>query len=410
MLGKPMLINDDECDTEYPTLQDDEKRSPGTADSWSDTTAPPLLLPSILVARLMSPIARSLRSLCVTNETLLKFDGHFDSCIRAFPPGLNLGQGPPIRPEHIHPVIHFQNARLMLHRHNLSPSCSPEQRAQAVECCVKTAQESAVILSRCMSSDVSTQPVDMLQRMVSTATAIFCAHIWRSMLFLLFKPLDENFFILLRLASAIGTSRAINISCGRYLSHCLRVLVDKLESSSPIDLEQDEEVVVYLSGDLQSTNNSWAWGSAETGTHLSRRQKHGRTKLSPSEQSLWSDTDSSHVTLWDNRLSSQEEQDWGGWQTVEQGARYLHALQERRQWHGSTSTMSDGVPSEPTPPSLLQQTSFDPTSSTNMPRKDSLPTLVVPSPNSLRTPTLGPGISTTQSSTTKARMTIANII
>lgn len=322
-----MLINDDETDTEYPELLDEEKVHFGAPEAWGSLSPSILILSSIHVARLMSPIAKLFRSLCITNETLMRFEGHLKACMAAFPPALQLESDEPIDPRHVFPLICFQNVRLLLHRHNLSPSCSPEQRLQAIDWCSATARDSAQIIARCMSPSANMTEEAAHGLFNFAATTMLCTHIWRCMLFLLFKPVDEAFFALLRAATIIGSNKAVNVNCGRYLSFCLRGLVHKLEEQGPFHFDQDEEVVVYLSGDLQAGTNSWVWGNAETGTHLSRRQKHGRLKTSHDKASASAET--RQPSSWDSVLSPQEQQDWGGWHTIEQGARYLRSLQER---------------------------------------------------------------------------------
>jgi hypothetical protein len=289
-----------------------------------------LILSHIHVARLMSPIAKSFRSLCITTETLIRFEGYLKDCLSAFPRALQLDteEPMPIDPRHVFPLISFQNIRLLLHRHNLSPSCSPEQRSQAIDWCIGIARDTAKIVARCLRPDTHISEAEAEDRFAFAATTTLCTHMWRCMLFLLFRPVDDAFFVLVRAASIVGTKRAVNLSCGRYLSFCLRGLVEKLEYHPPIPIDQDEESVVYLSGDLQSTTNSWVWGNAETGTHLSRRQKHGRIKSSQEKSLLTMDPLPS--SSWDSTLSPAEQQDWGGWQVVEQGARYLRSLQERQ--------------------------------------------------------------------------------
>lgn len=322
-----MLINDDECDTEYPDVIDDE-RSAYDASSLTALEQPPVLLvATIQITRLLAPLAKLFRSLCITNETLTKFESHLGDCLRLFPRSLQLGSNNALDPRGVLPLIYFQNTRLMLHRHNLSPSCSAEQRSQAIEHLLLTAHETAGILSRCIMSQG--QPQETEQRLVYAATTLLCTHIWRCMLFLLFRPLDEAMFVLLRACGIIGSTKQINICCGRNLSFCLRKLIEKFEQPGTIDLDQDEEILVYLSGDLQAGTNSWVWGNIETGTHLSRRQKHGRPKQTSYESSSTSPV-LGRSPSWDNTLSPGEQQDWGGWQHAERAARYLQELQKKR--------------------------------------------------------------------------------
>ena len=389
-----MLINDDECDTEYPELLDNDMTHPSPQESSADITPSTLMYASIHVARLMSPIAKLFKSLCITNETLIRFEGHLRACVAAFPKPLQLDSGSPIDPRLAGPLISFQNIRLLLYRHNLSPSCSPEQRSQAVDLCVSSARDTAQVISRCMMSDGLISESEAQHRFALSATTMVCTHIWRSMLILLFKPLDDAFLALLRAASLIGNAKTVNLRCGRYLSFCLRSLVEKLEAGSNLDFEQDEEVVVYLSGDLQASTGSWVWGNAETGTHLSRRQKHGRLK-SAQEQGTSMASESYQSSSWDSVLSAHEQQDWGGWQTVEQGARYLRSLQEKR------LQMVQNYPHD-RPVSILPRITTSDEQSLRPPQTGTSLPPISPSSQSQS--------STDTSKDTKSRMTIASLM
>jgi hypothetical protein len=386
-LGKPMLINDDECDTEYPQVLDEERLM---ADDVHTPLPPTLLLANIHIARLMAPLAKTFRSLCITSEALTKFETHLGECLHLFPRPLQLSSTAGLDPCIMAPLISFQNTRILLHRHNLSPSCSPEQRAQAIEQCLHASRDTATALSRCMLPHV--QSHEWEQRFVLAASTMLCTHLWRCMLFLLFRQVWDAFFLLLRAAATINDARSINICCGRHLSFFLRCLVERVEKAPGIDIDQDEELLVYLSADLQASTNSWVWGSAETGTHLSRRQKHGRPRNTTSEQhEAQGSSGPAKSPSWDNMLSEEEKHDWGGWQHVENSARYLQQLTDRQQY--------------PHNQNQIQQQQHQ------LPSRSPLqPNGPAPAPG-ISGPTLAPiTIPNEPPGTNRARMTIANII
>lgn len=373
-----MLINDDECDTEYPEVLDEERL---VSDDFQSPLPPALLLANIHVARLMAPLSKIFRSLCITNEALSKFESHLGECLLLFPRPLQLSSSTPLDPCIVAPLISFQNARILLHRHNLSPSCSVEQRTQAVEQCINAAFDTATLLSRCMMPNP--QSHDWEQRFVLSSTSWLCTHMWRCMLFLLFRQLYDAFFLVLRAAATINDARIINISCGRHLSFFLRRLIEHRNQHGFLDIEQDEEILVYLSADLQASTNSWVWGNAETGTHLSRRQKHGRPKHTLQETDGQTSSNIQSPS-WDNMLSEEEQHDWGGWQHIEHSARYMQQLDEPRQQQQRPQEQIQSDPSRPPP--------------------------AVASPHSPG-PTLPPIDTSRQApDTNRARMTIANII
>ncbi|KIW46103.1 uncharacterized protein PV06_01794 [Exophiala oligosperma] len=325
-LGKPMVINDDECDTEYPQILEEERLV--LSDDLHTPFPATLLLASVYVARLMAPLAKMFRSLCITNEALTKFETHLGDCLQLLPPTLQPSATRPLDPCIMAPIIYFQNVRLLLHRHNLSPSSSPEQRAQAIERCVQAARDTATVLSRCMVPHI--QPHDWEQRFILSSTTVICTHLWRCMLLLLFRQTFDPFFLILRALSTINDARSINVSAGRYMAFFIQRLIEYYERGGSLEPEHDEELLVFLSADLQSTTHSWVWGNAETGTHLSRRQKHGRPKnLNPEHEHF--PANAASTPSWDSFLSEEEQRDWGGWQNIEKLARHLQRLCDSRQ-------------------------------------------------------------------------------
>lgn len=321
-IGRPMLINDDDCDTEYPEiLEEEENISPGDLHPQK----PLVLLASIHVARLLSPLAKLCRSLCVTIEATKKFESHLADCMNSFPPQLRLGTGGPLDPFTISPLLQFQNARLFLYRHNMSPACSSEQRSLAIENCTRTAQDTAKVISRCYLAEGNADNIE--GRLRAAATSLTCTHLWRSMLFLAFNQLWRDFHALLHYSALIGDEKPVNISCGRHLSLFFKILIDRHTTRDTTAIEGDEELIVFLSGDLQGGTNSWVWNNAETGTLLSRRQKHSRARYDVAGEGA----SVPHDTMsWNPMLSEEEVQQWGGWDKVREAAQYLEQLQRYR--------------------------------------------------------------------------------
>jgi hypothetical protein len=392
-----MLINDDECDTEYPEVLDEERLM---GDDVNTPLPATLLLANVHIARLMGPLARMSRSLCITGEALIKFEAHLGDCMRLLPRPLQLTANTALDPCILPPLIAFQNTRVMLHRHNLSPSCSVEQRALAIEQCVGASRDTAAILSRCMPPHP--QSHEWEQRFVLAATTLLCTHMWRCMLFLLFRQLFDGFHVLLRAAATIDDTRSVNVSCGRYIAFFVRRLTERLEQSNNLDVDQDEELLVYLSADLQASTNSWVWGNAETGTHLSRRQKHGRPKNVPIEHESHPRSTPKSPS-WDNVLSDEETHDWGGWQNIERSARHLQQLFERRHFSHLNSQLPNSLPRSPLSTQNLPST---PSFPGPLPKRST-----PPQPQIVPGLALAPIISRIDTpDPNRDRMTIANII
>lgn len=312
-----MMIQDDDCDTEYPGCLDDDRH---IEDPFYPQKAT-LLLASVHVARLLASLAKLFRSLCITNDATQIFEVHLENCLHLFPQQFQPEATGPLDPLTIAPILYFQNTRLLLYRHNMSPACSTEQRYAAIDQCAMTAQATADIVSRCFASPGPSEQVNIRLRV--SATFLLCTHLWRCMLFLAFRQRWKWFHILLRFVALIGESKPINISCGRHLSFFLHKLIERHQSSELNGLEGSEDLLVLLSGDLQAGTNSWVWGDLETGTHLSRRQKHNKSMAPISGSSAQSETSS-----WNSHLSPEEKRQWGGWQKVYEAAIWLEEAQE----------------------------------------------------------------------------------
>lgn len=327
--GRPMLIADEDCDTEYPEpLEDEEKMS-----NIFHPQRPTILLACIHVARLLAPLARLCRSLCITAEAIKKYEAHLAGCMELFPTQLQIGTTGPLDPLDMAPLLHFQNARLLLYRHNMSPACSPEQRSTSINNCALTAQGTANIFQRCfLNAESETESIRL--RLKASASFLTCTHVWRCMLFLAFRQLWQEFRILLHFVALVGDSKPINISCGRHLSLFLHLLIDKHHQGAVSNFEEDEDLIVLLSGDLQAGTSSWVWGNTETGTLLSRRQKHSRT--APTARELNDPSQSLPQITWSSSLTDEELRGWGGWQRLHEATQWLESFQ-----HGQ-----DAVPTQ----------------------------------------------------------------
>src|SRR5271170_5316190 len=129
-MGKPFMVDDDDYDTDYPEPVDDQNiTSYGVLHG--DQSTP--LLATIHVVRSVQPIVKLFRSPTITLEALQSFDKHLNACINLFPQSLHPSSLEPLHPRSIAPMVYLQNARLVLHRHNLSPLCPPGARSHAID-------------------------------------------------------------------------------------------------------------------------------------------------------------------------------------------------------------------------------------------------------------------------------------
>ncbi|PLB37412.1 transcription factor domain-containing protein [Aspergillus candidus] len=270
-MGKPVLINDQDCDVDLPCPVDEKYISDGGGCPPDSQQTTPLLA-TIHVVQSIGQLTRTLRSSTISPRTLETFERHFKACLATFPAQYHPESDQYFDPRCLAPMVYLQNARFILHRHNISPFCAPDVRAAALHHCVSTAQDTAHLLSRCMlqatppASPASDDPnPDWRPLLASSAGTMLCIHIWRSILVLLFRQDYAAALVCAQAGSAVGDARAVNAACGRHLAFFLRCLLDRLRRSD-VDLDRDEEMIAYMSGDMQgNTDGSWIWQGYENG-------------------------------------------------------------------------------------------------------------------------------------------------
>ena len=317
--GKPALINDDDCEVDLPSAVDDERfadsdnSTPAIVDG-QQLTSP--FLATTQVVRSLGHLSRTLRQTpTVTASTLDSFDRHFDTCLGVFPPTYHPKTDLPLDPRFLSPVIHLQNARLLLHRHNLSPLSPIEARSAAFDACLSITLDTAGLLSRSMQTE---------DAFASAATTLLCTHIWRCSLLLLFRQQYAAALACVHASALIADRRSVNAACGRYLAFFLRCLLDRLcsrpgpgQSGRPaVDLSRDEELVAYVVGDLHDSFDGWVWSSDVSSLEaISPGPGPGPGPI-PSPPGL---------------SESTQGIDWEGWEWVERTVQHLLAEQQQQQ-------------------------------------------------------------------------------
>lgn len=328
-LGRPLLIEDADCDVSLPAAIDDHYiHDNGMLVPNGVSPLTNFILPIIHVVRAVSQLIKTLKSPIISPSTLATFDTHFSSCMSAFPSACQLTSNEPLDPHMLAPICYLMNARLVLHRHNLTTSGPPDVRANAIEQCIRASLESANLFARAMSSSAN-PPFG------PTANAMTCTHIWRCTLFLLYGGHFDAALTCIRASANVATLRDVNVACGRNVAFFLGALIDKrraggLAGSKEYRNERamDEELLAYVSGDLQaSTENSWVWAGSETGMNITANSG----AIGPSA-TLMSSGREDGTTI----LTDAEARDWGGWERVE----YLVGVLAREQ----------GVYGQPLPP------------------------------------------------------------
>ncbi|KAL8656767.1 MAG: hypothetical protein Q9210_000010 [Variospora velana] len=285
-LGRPAMINDDECEISLPSPSDPEGRYDGSEKTCMGPSQS-LLVSTVQVIRGISKLLKVLKEPTASPLVVQSFDLLFDECVDLFPTRHQTNAFGSLDPHEISPVIYLQNARLTLHRQNLSIKNAPSARSHAVDKCIEIAKQSTRYLARCMP-DLSGEATHARAAhdswrgpLTSAANAFLCTHIWRCSLFLTFGAEYEDASVCAQASAAIGPARAVNVACGRYLEFFLQRLALKLQDGAG-SLDMDEEMLALVSGDLQgNADNSWIWKDMDGGEQADQSRQFSPSNSTP---------------------------------------------------------------------------------------------------------------------------------
>ncbi|KAJ5361995.1 hypothetical protein N7541_002839 [Penicillium brevicompactum] len=306
-MGKPVLINDQDCDVDLPCPVDEQYITEGGQIPDGQQTTP--LLATIHVVRSIGQLTRTLRSPTISPATLETFELHFNTCLATFPSQFHPKTDQDLDPRSLAPVIYLQNARLLLHRHNISPFCPDIIRASAMDYCP----------AACATTPPTQTPSnDPRAHFASSANSLLCTHIWRCSLLLLFRAEYAGALACVQALVSIGDVRTVNAACGRYLAFFLRRLLARIRAEGQIpDLDRDEEMMAYVSGDMQgTTDGSWVWHGSETGSQLEGMGARSTPNAA-------------------GRPETESDIDWEGWEWIEKTVQDLFTEQHRQDYRDS---------------------------------------------------------------------------
>lgn len=353
--GRPLMIDDNDCDVSEPVPVDDECIRPnGIVMPPPNQATTSGLMAVILVTRTTAQIKKTLKSQTIAATTLATCDEHFRSIMASWPEPFPTTSQAPLDPRLLTAGCSLQTQMFHLYRHNLSPACRMADRKDALDRCVNIGKESANYVHRTMQHPATSpnqgfmSPAHLASwaSMIRTMTpAFFCAHLWRCQLVLCLRGEFNAAAMLTHVSAAIGDLRKLNVACGRHLAFFLDRLIMKLRAgASQQHLETDEELLAYASGDMQgSADDAWVWNGSETGTDLHQHQVvvngHPGDKPVLAAEQLSTST-----------LTEQEIQTWGGWEHVQ---RMLNHLQEHQK--GPPPNQQPAPQSQPQPPQQPQQ-------------------------------------------------------
>ena len=260
------MIKEEECNVGMPSPVDEQYILPNS--NWTTRTPEQLTSPLLPMIQVIGGISRLLQVLkvpCLAPRTIQAYESHFNNCMDGFQAQQQMHLRDYLDPVELPPIIYLQNARLMLHRNNLTPLCAADARSCAIDLCASAAKDTAKFLQRCMQeppvgsqSQITAQDDNWEKRMVSAVSAFFCTHIWRCTLFLCFRLDFQNALVCARASAVLGNARPVNVACGRYLEFYLKELLARLNQG--LSFDTNEEMIAYASGDLQgSFESSWIW-------------------------------------------------------------------------------------------------------------------------------------------------------
>lgn len=337
-LGKPLLIDDMDSDTVYPRLTEDDAVSPTNVLEQGSSMS---LLVTINTVQPFQSLSKALKSESISHAFLEAREVYFQSCATMLPRALQLSVDEPLDPCTIAPLIHLQNARLLLWRPNLSPASSPRSRLLAMDQCIVVARETAQVLSRCLDPTARSPKglSEQSRALAMSASTMLCMHIWRCLLLLLFRSEYSAAIILVQAASAIGDQRRVNVSCGRNIEFFLRTIYSRIQQGYPGHFDHDEELIAYASGDLQNhPDSSWIWPENTADQRLS--------SVADEMETLGTD-DASNNAVQEHELQTTatldaEPDHWNGWDFIAEKVQYLMELSPQRR--STSSSASEAQP------------------------------------------------------------------
>ncbi|KAK5122640.1 hypothetical protein LTR85_003903 [Meristemomyces frigidus] len=363
-IGRPLQIDDDDCDVGEPTPVDDDCIRPtGIVMPQPNQPAPNGLVAVIVVVRITAQMKKTLKSRTIAAATLATYDEHFRSIMASYPEPFPIHSQSYLDPRLLTAACGLQTTRFFLYRHNLSSACRRNDRRDALDRCVSVAKDTAHYVQRSMqhSSGSSgsgyyspTHMASWAARLRTMSPAFFCSHIFRCTLVACLRMEYGAALTLVQASAAVGDLRKNNIACGRYLAFFLDKLIGRLRGGATKEsLEVDEEMLAYVSGDMQgSPEEAWAWTGSQTSASLDQGSATNgytpdRTPPVHGEQQT------------SELLSEREMQEWGGWEHIQ---RTLEQLLQGQQSGPSqpppAAQMSPYAPqpaSYPPPPQHHQQ-------------------------------------------------------
>ena len=313
-----MLINDNVCDVSLPSPAEDRYIQPqGFFRTHSNTAPFTGSLAIIQITRMYAPLYQALKSSAISHQALQNFELQFRSRAQQLPEAYQASSTAALETAALPPLFALLTAQYHLYRRNLSPVCHLTERREAFRQCAAVAQETARYISRTLHNPPKIEmekswPI----RVAPIASNLMCLHLWRSILMLCFRGDYDAALMCSHMLSVVGNMRKIGVGCGKNLVFVLEKLLDRIRSGrgSPQQLDYDEEMLAYVSGDVQaSVEHGWAWA----GIDLTSSKSPQDTSRLPGQDQLMRDALPHHPT------TASPANEWEGWAKIDQLIRQL---------------------------------------------------------------------------------------
>ncbi|KAF2999483.1 hypothetical protein E8E13_008608 [Curvularia kusanoi] len=266
--SKPMLINDNDCDISLPSPAEDRYIQPQGFFRTHANTAPFTgSLAIIQMTRMYASLYQTLKSSTITPQVLQSYDAQFRSRTQQLPEAYLISSAAPLETAALPPLFALLTARYHLYRRNLSTLCHITERREAVRQCMIVGQETAKFISRALHTPPKGETEkSWSSRVAPMASNSICLHLWRCILILCLQGDYEAAMMCCHMLSEVGNLRKIGIPCGKNIIFVLDKLLERTRNGhgSPQQLEYDEEMLAYISGDVQaSLEHGWAWAGSD---------------------------------------------------------------------------------------------------------------------------------------------------
>ena len=338
---RPMLVSEEDCTVAMPSTRTTADLSPSLVSAANEPC--PWLAVMIPLGRLLGQLRKALRATTLSSDTLDVFGQSLEA---------HQSRAADLQPSRAEgfvlllPTVAALGARLQLYRHNLTVACSPEERAEALRRCCCIAKETVAIAPRLLNAETA-----LLHRCASNA---LCLHLWRCTLVLSFCAEYHGALTCVALAARLGAARHINLACSAHLLFFL----GRLGAAPP---SADEELLAYVSADMQGTERAWVWSGSPSSAVAPDTQAEAFTPRAGDDDARTPnagarDADSVHATQLVLRpASSRDRDDYDAWDHWDQLRRLLVQLRQDGRptpnaRHGPLHPYAAPAPAVPPPP------------------------------------------------------------